>query len=501
LSTTQPGAVTQSGGTLSLDRKLGADWDLNLSGSYSNIDQNFFQSEIVTIPSLPGFVESFAGETKSTTGTASLDALVNGTLWSLPAGDIKTAFGATYRAEDFHTGTVAVQNGVTTDYVYPKYRRHVESVFGEVHIPLVGDANAMPFVRRLDISGSVRYDDYSDFGSTTNPKLGVEWAPTDDFTLRGTWGTSFRAPLLSDLNNPLTFAAEYLPDAAAPGGIIDTLFVGGGNPNLKAQTATVVSAGADWQPHWDSALKVSLSYSHVDYKNLIGLPPVTNGGAVFSDPVLAPFINTSPDLAYVQAAFMSPGFQNNTGLGPASVQAIFNEQDANLAAEVESNIDLRVSYAIPSDVGPFVLTGIVDHFITDTLQSAAAAPTTSIVNTFGEPMRWKGRAGVSWANYGFSAALNINYSNSYSDNLAIPAARIGSWTTGDLYLGYAVPPSDGLLQNLRFSLTVQNILDAKPPTALIPPGDVLPGQNPIPFDPVNASPMGRVIALQVTKDF
>jgi hypothetical protein len=48
---------------------------------------------------------------------------------------------------------------------------------------------------------------------------------------------------------------------------------------------------------------------------------------------------------------------------------------------------------------------------------------------------------------------------------------------------------------------MQNIMDTKPPFTLIPAGDLLPGQNPISFDPVNASPIGRLIAIQVTKDF
>jgi outer membrane receptor for ferrienterochelin and colicins len=51
----------------------------------------------------------------------------------------------------------------------------------------------------------VRFDDYCDFGSTTNPRLGVVWHTTERLTLKLFGGTAFRAPSFIDLyaqNNP-----------------------------------------------------------------------------------------------------------------------------------------------------------------------------------------------------------------------------------------------------------------------------------------------------------
>ena len=56
------------------------------------------------------------------------------------------------------------------------------------------DNNRLPFVERLQVEGSVRYDHYSDFGGTTNPKVSVDWLTFDGLKLTGAWGTSFRAP-------------------------------------------------------------------------------------------------------------------------------------------------------------------------------------------------------------------------------------------------------------------------------------------------------------------
>jgi iron complex outermembrane receptor protein len=298
----------------------------------------------------------------------------------------------------------------------------------------------------------------------------------------------------------LNYFAEYLPNAAAPGGQTATLVVGGGNPNLKPETAKVFAAGADWQPDWDPNLNLSVTYTHVDFANVIGLPPVTNIFAIFTDPALAPYVDTSPDPAFVAAAFGSSGFQgDSTGLGPAGIQAIFNEQDSNLASEIESKIDLRASYLLPTSAGQFLFSTTVDRFLVNNLKTAAAAPTFSLLDTFGEPTRWKLRGGVGWSYSSFSAGVNVNYLNSYSDNLVTPRTKIDSWTTADLYFGYTFDADSGALQNTRLALTAQNVTNAKPPHVQF--NTLLPGQAPIPFDPVNASPVGRLVAVQVTKDF
>jgi len=51
------------------------------------------------------------------------------------------------------------------------------SAFGEAFVPLFGTANARPLFQKLDLSLALRYDHYSDFGATTNPKVGLTWAP------------------------------------------------------------------------------------------------------------------------------------------------------------------------------------------------------------------------------------------------------------------------------------------------------------------------------------
>ena len=113
------------------------------------------------------------------------------------------------------------------------------SFYGEVLFPFVGDGNAMPGLRRLTVDVAGRSDRYSDVGSTANPKVGVNWSPVDDVTVHGSYGTSFRAPTISQIygNTNALFVQNY-PDPTLNGAIRTGVALSGGNPSLKPETAT-----------------------------------------------------------------------------------------------------------------------------------------------------------------------------------------------------------------------------------------------------------------------
>ena len=57
----------------------------------------------------------------------------------------------------------------------------------------------MPLLETLECRVAARYDDYSDFGDTTNPKIAPRWAPVNRCAFRASWGTGFRAPSLAQI--------------------------------------------------------------------------------------------------------------------------------------------------------------------------------------------------------------------------------------------------------------------------------------------------------------
>jgi iron complex outermembrane receptor protein len=126
----------------------------------------------------------------------------DGPLFDLPGGTVKAAIGATYTT--FRFQATLLDNAGASSLVVPflpeSIGREAWAVFTQINAPIFSEMNAIPLFRRLEFELSWRHDQYSDFGGTSNPKLAFNWAPIEDFTIRGAWGTSFRAPALSEVS-------------------------------------------------------------------------------------------------------------------------------------------------------------------------------------------------------------------------------------------------------------------------------------------------------------
>ena len=125
----------------------------------------------------------------------------DGGLLALPGGELRAAIGGGFTQDAFDFRRVVSYLQYRTDIPAdtPEFRRRdFYSAFGELNIPLVGDANAMPLIQRLTVQASYRWDKYNDFGTTKNPRFAVDWMPFDGVMLRGSYGTSFRAPPFAD---------------------------------------------------------------------------------------------------------------------------------------------------------------------------------------------------------------------------------------------------------------------------------------------------------------
>jgi hypothetical protein len=307
--------------------------------------------------------------------------------------------------------------------------------------------------------------------------------------------------LLQNLGTPVTSGAEYFTDPTAPGGKTDTVYVSGGNPALRPQTAHSVSTGFDLKPVGIPQWTLSATYFHTTFTNRIQSPPL-NSASIFVQPLLTPFIVRNPSIALVESYFDSSGFGSDaTTLGPAGVKAIVYEQLANIASVTESGFDVSTRYRqeTPYGVLDFVASGT--RLLDERFKSTSASPTFELINTIGEPTAWKARGGPGWTLGGFTATLNVNYVNSYSNNLLSTPEKVAAWTTEDLFLGYHFDAASSLvlLRDLSLSLSVLNLTDAAPPHVLLPLALYSAGQNQLPYDSTNASPVGRFISFQVTK--
>ncbi len=177
----------------------------------------------------------------------------DGPLFALPGGDLRMAIGAQYHYEEIDAKTFYIQPNNGLDLVAPSYGdRTVRSVFAELNLPIVGSDNAFTGVRALTLSASTRYDDYSDFGDTTNPKFGINWTVVDGFSLRASSGKSFHAPSLADSNVATVDSRlqilpsfPFFPPGAPPG---PAVIIAGGQPELEARAGRYLVGGLRSQP-------------------------------------------------------------------------------------------------------------------------------------------------------------------------------------------------------------------------------------------------------------
>ncbi len=129
-----------------------------------------------------------------------------GDFWG--AGQIKAAFGGEYIHHTINTrGTSSSSSGPNSTSANSStinFARTVYSGYAEFVVPIIGPDMNVPLVQRFvfDIAG--RYDYYNDFGETKNPKIAFSWDIIDGIRTSASFGTSFTAPQLINLGDPVT---------------------------------------------------------------------------------------------------------------------------------------------------------------------------------------------------------------------------------------------------------------------------------------------------------
>ncbi len=480
------GHAIESACTAGLDRRLIGDWTIGLTGNYSEIRQSSSTETNASSGSIAG--DFLTNDFMTNSRIAEVDALSSGSIATLPAGAAKASLGGSYRTETFESADAGGAAAVST-----ALRREVASGYGELLIPIFGDSFVLPGVRRLELSAALRYDHYRQFGSTSNAKFGWAWEPSSGLRVRGTFGTSYQAPFLSELGSSITSSTLLVPDRNSPSGQADILQIGGGNPALLAERARSMTLGLDAKPKNLPGFSATATAFYVVIGNRIQSQNIQSP-AILSQPLLEPFLSDNPSAAVVQSYFNSAGFEgDNAGLGPSGVVAIFDNRVANIYSTVESGIHFSAQYVAPTSHGQFTYSASGTHLLSERIKPAVYTPWFDVADTIGEPTRWKLRGNIGWAGRGFASRVTINYVNAYDNTLFTPSQAIASWTTADIYESYDMGSGESI------SLAVQNVTGHRPPSVQIPAGDLLPGRNAIPFDAANASPVGRAVSLRFTK--
>ncbi len=449
------------------------------------------------LDSISNVVSYSPGETRF----KNLQAKADGPLYQLPGGMMRAAFGY----EGQHIETIGGQtNGPAPTAVKAEVtmQRTINSVYGELLVPIVGKGNAMTGIQLLDLSLAERSDRYDDVGSTNNPKIGLNWSPAKGLTFHGTYGTSFRAPGLTNLHTLTSggkgglFVQNY-SDPTIGGALRVGVAMSGSNPVLKPETATTKTLGFDWEPEIGTKTKISVSYFDILYENQISsvLSDLTilNRESQFAGTGI---IQRNPSPALV--AQLIANVPLNSGVLPSTWTLFVDGSNYNLGKSLSRGFDFLASTRIPTaTMGSFVL-GVNGTVFTKYLVAATAnAPYVDQLNNIYNPLRFKARFSGSWSQGPIYANLYLNYQNAYKNNLANPVQTVGANTTLDGRIAYALEDRADMLKDTTVALGVVNLFNRAPPFVNIAQSTNGGGG----FDPTLVSPVGRIVSVSLDKKF
>ena len=432
--------------------------------------------------------------------TQDLSAKVDGPLFDLPGGTVRMALGGEFHDNAFRQTLLATNvlatGATTTKKVFNQ--RTISSVFGEIFVPIISETNAMPLVQRLELSVAGRYEDYSDFGTTTNPKIGVIYSPGYDLNFRATYGTSFRAPSLVDsAAQILNIFVQNITDPMSGTGTTRGIFFNGGNNDLGPETAKTFSGGFDWMPQFLDGFNFSFNYYKIEYENRIDVAP---GNALAQGTVYSALIRRRPAAtdvagnaafnALVASYFASPDLQNPVE-PVANINVVLDGRRQNLGTLNQDGYDISAGYAFDTDFGDWRVGVDVAKILTVERQGAAGLPVVDVLDTIGNPVDLRVRGSLSWNMGGWSANAFANYTDSYLNTAITPNVTVDSLTTYDLTASYRFE-GEGMANGVRISVNALNVFDEEPPIAL---------NGTVSWDSQAASAIGRFISFEISKSW
>lgn len=518
-------SLKQWGVTPELTAKLGGDWQLKAMFNYGRSETETFSPLVnpvalalaaagtttttalnpfdlsQTNPAVINAITNYGKGARAIQTLTDVRAIADGPLFSLPGGDVRMAVGAEHQIQTSRANSVDGPPGGFGDLTIKDADRNVTSVFAQVVVPVIGVDNALPLVEGFTLDASIRYDDYSDFGDTTNPKVGFTWQVGAGFSVRGNYGTAFNAPSLADTTGAVDSRAQVLsvsPIRAPTSPITDlfrpTIVLAGGNPDLKPQTADTWSVGVDWKPDFLPMLQAGLTYWSVELEDAITVVPPGFPASLFTVPAFQKFITINPTLAQAQAAtagLVIDGAPSVAALySPfSSPYAIIDARRKNVGSLYVSGLDFYANYAQPVSFGTVFASVSGTYTLNRESEAYDGAPKTDLLDANVSRLQLGATLGVTWDK--LTASATVNHSEGYDVTGAGTQTRTDSFSPVNLAFVYDFG-GETWDRDLTLTLNIDNVFDEEVPFLNISPGIGAP---------VNGSTLGRFVNLGVRKRF
>jgi iron complex outermembrane receptor protein len=416
-------------------------------------------SPIANSPAMIRYVNAMDWQRFDTSGTT-VDLVVSGDLFELPAGKVGIAIGGQHRRDTWAADFPALQNAGQSDlqvaFTDTGAAQSSNALFAEVSVPLVKKDN----FGNLDFTGAIRYENTGGPGlETTDPKVGLLYStPSGMLDVRGTWSTSFLAPTLYQRYRQSAFFANGIDDPLTPANDnlarLTTLITG--NPNLKPQNSTNYNLGFTVRPV--ERLSVDVDYWHFTFDDQIAAENTTQLAANLATTLDPTKVLRDPTAGVVT--------YNGVNVGPI---VGFNTTYINNAQLESAGIDLGVTYA--HGIGRF---GSMHHSLLATYQTDYAINGVNAEKSrnsrvagasFAVPLRATLRNNWSLGNSSVQSLLRFTdgYANDALPNAGTdPKLNVESYIVWDMSYSYSLGKRFGLSSS-DISLGVNNVTNKNPP--------------------------------------
>ncbi len=427
--------------------------------------------------------------------TDEADATATGPLFKLPAGMMQGAIGVDHRKETYgFTGdsrtNLSDPNQIIFNAPYDNVNatkplsRDIDAIFAELQIPIV---------KHLDLNAAARTDRYTGFGTTTNPKFTLRYAPTDKILFRSSYSTGFRVPTFTQQFNPLTqstyvgndfsdpaLGTYTLVDATHPAvhPVIDT----GGKPSLLPETARMYSVGFVFAP--SAHLSANVDWWSIQRDGTIqsfGLTTLAANYNLFKDRFIRDSTGalTEVDTRWINAGAtvtkgIEYGMKADTDIAEGKLTAGFDlsyllvKKSKLLATAPFSNSEIDL-FTRSSDIG----------------------------------LRWKHTAYLSYRKGNWMTMVNQVYRDSYVDAI-LPGVANGTvvppdWhRTVSAYNIYGLSVTYRGIKNITITAGIKNLLNTKPPFSAVYDTNTGAGSD---WEPRIADPRDRSFTTRVDYSF
>jgi len=408
----------------------------------------------------------------------SWDGRISKAIGKLAGGDVQVSLGAELRKEVFEitapaileTGDIAGLGGGTIPVTAG---RQVNSLFGEINLPIL---------KNLEANASIRRDQYNDLKKDSTPvtgKLSARWTPVKSLVLRGSYGTGFRAPSLSDLKTPETLATTEQFDDIVAGPDYQANAKNGGNSDLVPETSKQASIGASFSPIKTLTLRADYFTIEIDK-----------------------YVTTATAQALVNAA--RAGQTGFVTFNPDGSPDVIDQRAINAGLAKFEGYDLGLNWSDTFGVGRLGVdyNGTVMKKATlktpdgtedglGTLVGADGAA-LKLAGNGGTILKYKHRLNFNWSRGNWGATLTQNYTDKYRDgnDLNDNAHYVPAYSIYDIQGRYTG------IKGLTLAVGAKNMFDKDPPLYINATNYFMYG-----YDPAQYDPLGRYYYVKASYKF